>query len=586
MTKYAILQISDLHITKFQSEGNKRNFETRMENINYSRLFISTLKDLEERLNINIKSVIISGDLANKSLPKEYQKVKQFLENILCELKLDKMNFLIVPGNHDINRTHLEDKYEDYLADKGQIEPYMLHEDKFKKFKDFYDEFYKDTSEIFDVNKAISTKRYIKELNLLILGVNSVYRESFRGDDHVGYINYDNLKSELEEINKEYSDCYKIAVFHHSPKIISGHNQGIIENWSPIQELFSEYNISVYLYGHTHANLREAKNGVKKYDYVGCGSFALCDNSIGNYFNIYILEDHDENTLKFKLSTYRFMPGYEERFEIGEWKLEDDKSGEVEVLKNYLAKSTKVDQINEKPLAMLKEKENPFSEIEEDEIQQLLEQKTEEIIEYSKTINNFSLKFMNVINERKLFKSGHFHWGKNSRSHGWLDTNSLLSDYEYLKLSINSLLHLIDENSMQADLVIGIGMEGNLLAPSVAIVLGAEYTYIPVTSRQNCDFENKIGINKSKSVLMVTDTVFSGETVNQIINNNKEFFEKVDNINLVSIFYTGSLTEELKQIKNLKYRYVCDKIKINYCMNNNHQSCPIYLNRLDTIYEL
>ena len=165
MEKYAILQISDLHITELKT--NKKIYKSRMENEAYSKLFIKTLMELQEKLDINIKTIIISGDLANKATPLEYINIGKFIDDILNKLKLKNINCLIVPGNHDINRNHLEDKYGDYLAKEGEIEPYKLQDEKLSKFKNFYDKFYEDVNEKFDCNKAICNKRYIEELNLL-----------------------------------------------------------------------------------------------------------------------------------------------------------------------------------------------------------------------------------------------------------------------------------------------------------------------------------------------------------------------------------------------------------------------------------
>jgi 3',5'-cyclic AMP phosphodiesterase CpdA/orotate phosphoribosyltransferase len=587
MGKYSILHISDLHITKFISEENKKVFESRMENADYTRLFIKTLKELQDTLDICIKKIIVSGDLANRSVPSEYKLVGRFLHEIMSEIKLTDSDFVIVPGNHDINRTHLEDQYEEYIVQKGDIPPYKLHDAKLSKFKQFYDTFYEKMNEKFDPHKAICTKRYIEELGLLILGLNSVYRESFLKDDHVGCIDYESLKAELKEIESQYSDCFKVAVFHHSPQIISGHNLGVIANWSRIEELLNEYNVSVYFYGHTHASLRESKSHTKKYEYIGCGSFALSDSAIGNYFNIYTLDEQKDNALKFQLTTFRFMPGYEERFNLGKWNKDDDKSGEVEILKRYIAAKVEMHNKTEKGSEKAEASESFLSINEEDEkIDELIEESTREIITSSKVIDDCSMKFVELVKDRRLFKSGHFHWGKNSKSHGWLDTNSLLSDYESLKLSINSLLYLIRDNNITADLVIGIGMEGNLLASPISIVLGAKYTYIPVTNRENCDFENRINITECKNLLIVTDTVFSGGTVKQIFDNNSDYFSRVDNINLISIFYTGTVIEELINRNNFKFRYICNTIKIKACMNNSRESCPVYVNGLDTVYEL
>ncbi|NOW07773.1 metallophosphoesterase family protein [Clostridium beijerinckii] len=258
-SKYAILHLSDLHVEDFKSQGKGNEYRSRMCEQYYPDVLIKTLKNLKKSSKIEVKLIIISGDVANQSLPREYLKAKIFLEKLVEELELKKEQILIIPGNHDINRNYLNDQYEELVISNSELKPNTLQKEKLSKYEKFYNEFYNNDGIIFDATKAICCEKYIKDLNLLILGINSIYRESFREEDHKGEINNEALRRELKEIDRKYSNCFKVAVFHHSPKVTWGHTEGIIQNWPVVRETFMDHNINVFFYGHTHECLREKK---------------------------------------------------------------------------------------------------------------------------------------------------------------------------------------------------------------------------------------------------------------------------------------------------------------------------------------
>ena len=47
--------------------------------------------------------MILSGDVANRSTPDEYAAARSFLDKLGAEFGLSPEQFLIVPGNHDLN---------------------------------------------------------------------------------------------------------------------------------------------------------------------------------------------------------------------------------------------------------------------------------------------------------------------------------------------------------------------------------------------------------------------------------------------------------------------------------------------------
>ncbi len=82
-----ILHLSDLH---FGTLENARNW--------YDQL----AEDLINALGIKkLDALILSGDIANRSVPEEYQAAERFLKDVSTEFDLDPSRLVIVPGNHD-----------------------------------------------------------------------------------------------------------------------------------------------------------------------------------------------------------------------------------------------------------------------------------------------------------------------------------------------------------------------------------------------------------------------------------------------------------------------------------------------------
>ena len=68
--------------------------------------------DLKDNLGRSyLDAVIISGDIANNSTPKEYDAAKQFIKNLCKDFQLNPEQLVIVPGNHDLNLRLAKDAY-------------------------------------------------------------------------------------------------------------------------------------------------------------------------------------------------------------------------------------------------------------------------------------------------------------------------------------------------------------------------------------------------------------------------------------------------------------------------------------------
>lgn len=264
-----ILHLSDLHFG----------------NLDKAKLWSNQLaEDLKNELNIpSLNALILSGDIANKSTPDEYEAAQKFLDNLCQDFPLQPEQIIIVPGNHDLNWQKSKQAYtpvrrEDYdgpiINENGKKKPdhnYAIDNDssyvekqdenKYKERFLYFSNFY----------KSIKTKPYPLEYKqqyifdyfpdkkLLILGLNSAWQLDHHYRDRAS-INMNALTNALAEIrrNSEYKNCLKIAVWHH-PLDSAGSDR--ITDQGFMQQL-AVSGFRLFLHGHIH----KAETSLYRYD--------------------------------------------------------------------------------------------------------------------------------------------------------------------------------------------------------------------------------------------------------------------------------------------------------------------------------
>ncbi|MFC5873185.1 hypothetical protein ACFP3I_11370 [Chryseobacterium arachidis] len=196
-----------------------------------------------------------------------------------------------------------------------------------------------------------------------------------------------------------------------------------------------------------------------------------------------------------------------------------------------------------------------------------------------------------IIKEKKLFHQGHFHWSETSRAHNWIDIARLLENKEDLYFAQNAIIDVLEKMNLieGTDLIIGLGYEGNMIASKASIKLPVPYTYMPYSYRwlDHNKFENELHYDnedkKYKKVILITDVVNDGRTIRRLVgreDRKKEFFDNVEKIAVVSLFYTGhqelnndilnynSLPKDLKdgdeEVNNIEF-YTVQQLKIEKC---------------------
>ena len=91
-----ILHLSDLHFATADQAT-----------IAYSQL----ATDLRQQGFETLDALLVTGDLANRATPTEYEAARMFLEQVMTGFSLAPRKVMLVPGNHDVSWPHSESAY-------------------------------------------------------------------------------------------------------------------------------------------------------------------------------------------------------------------------------------------------------------------------------------------------------------------------------------------------------------------------------------------------------------------------------------------------------------------------------------------
>lgn len=253
-----VLHLSDLH---FGTEEQAR--------IWYDQL----AADLRELGCAKLDALIISGDIANRSVPEEYEAARHFLRLLTAEFPLSPQQVVLVPGNHDLNWTLSEDAYtahrrssvreklvEGRFIDGGayvEVRDEAAYPRRFAHFAKFYKDI---TGEVYPAEDDQQGLLYhFPAQDLLVLGLNSAWQIDHhfreRASIHVGA-----LGQALTRIRHDpgYAKCLKIAVWHHP---LNAPGQDRITD-SAFMQALAKAEFRLALHGHIH----KSDNSTFRYD--------------------------------------------------------------------------------------------------------------------------------------------------------------------------------------------------------------------------------------------------------------------------------------------------------------------------------
>lgn len=254
-----ILHLSDLH---FGNEADAVRWHSQLAD------------DLKNELDCHkLDALIISGDIANKSEPAEYDAAKLFLDKVCNEFGLEGSQLVIVPGNHDLNwKISKKDGYrlidtEDYggKPEEGlfipvddeviRIRDEAGYPKRFQYFSKFYESVKGCAYPLEYRDQAVL--HHFPDQNLLILGLNSSWNTDHHFKSRVS-VCPDAVSRVFNTIRDNYKDCLKFAVWHHP--LNSPFEDRITDHG--FMERLAAGGFSVCFHGHLH----KADTGLYRYD--------------------------------------------------------------------------------------------------------------------------------------------------------------------------------------------------------------------------------------------------------------------------------------------------------------------------------
>ncbi len=245
---FVILHLSDTHI------GNPKY---RTDSI---RVFDSLIEDLEKvskEFSLNPNLIIFSGDLAYGHLPEislkeQYERAGEFLDKVSNVFDLTPPIF-IIPGNHDLNRTIIDDAYMSYRDTLNETLVENMMRDNTDTFKGFlkrqseWKDFIKTKTSDFILDEALNlisgTINY-NHTKIGIVGLNSAWASQGDGEQGKLWIGKNQIERALEKVK---DTDFKIAVSHHPYGWLNESEN----NW--IKEKLQS-NFQIFLHGHEHSD--------------------------------------------------------------------------------------------------------------------------------------------------------------------------------------------------------------------------------------------------------------------------------------------------------------------------------------------
>ncbi|HWB05569.1 MAG TPA: AAA family ATPase [Verrucomicrobiales bacterium] len=259
-----VLHISDMQFGKFhrfaEKHGNPPNPRDKL----ITRL-TDDLDRLAEVNGLRPDLIICTGDLAEWGMPREFADAFDFLGKLCLYCGVPRKRCIVIPGNHDINRSNCEAYFKECQGD-GE-DPKFPWFPKWKHFKSAFDKFYAGMPDIAFTESTPWSLFVDGDLEVVVAGLNSTMAEGHdeavnaaeREDKgHHGLCTEPQLawfKERLSE--RRFEGWLRIGAVHHN--VIRGCRSDN-ENLRDAELIGSmlEDRLHLLLHGHTH----EAKAGV------------------------------------------------------------------------------------------------------------------------------------------------------------------------------------------------------------------------------------------------------------------------------------------------------------------------------------
>lgn len=274
MSAFRVLHLSDIHIGKTYKPS---------EDIAYK-----VISDIDHNGLCSLKSVVVTGDIFDGQVEVSEGLINEavcFFKTILEQInlnqeehKIDKNDFIFIPGNHDLIRVDDEEKkwskYRKFLFKFYDIIPECYNQKNFSVFKQYnkekivfigFNSCQIEKKKVFNSNYLNEIKMNINADTLAVHGINKkellniLGNEAINEYDDFGYISMAQV-TDIERKVKKLDDYNVVALFHHHfylfPEIACEFgDSSLIRNYTEFIHHLKYMNVRTVLHGHKHFDL-------------------------------------------------------------------------------------------------------------------------------------------------------------------------------------------------------------------------------------------------------------------------------------------------------------------------------------------
>ncbi len=193
---------------------------------------------------------VFTGDLTEWGKKTEFEDLRGFVDGLCKHLDLPHYRIVMIPGNHDVNRVLCENYFK-LCGEEGAL-PAPYYFEKWKYFKSFFDQFYRDIPKIQFTQEQSYTLFEIPELKCVVAGLNSAMQESHRDEDHYGFVGEEQLRwfrGQLEAYKQK--GWFRIAAVHHNVQRGAKDDNENLRDADDVKRLL-EGSVNMLLHGHVH----------------------------------------------------------------------------------------------------------------------------------------------------------------------------------------------------------------------------------------------------------------------------------------------------------------------------------------------
>jgi len=249
-----ILHLSDIQFGKHHRFGvDTSTLDAQLDTLQ-ARLN-EDLNRLKKTYGLKPDLIIFTGDLAEWGKKQEFDAVLTFIEGVIAAQQLSRDRVVLVPGNHDINRSRCEAYFKECEAeDESPKEPFWP---KWKDFKHCFDSFYQDVPAFQFIETQPWTLFELPALKVVVAGLNSTMKESHRDSDHYGWLGEGQLKwfQEQLEVFKQQG-WLRIGAIHHNVRRGAKDDDENLHDTDDLKRILSEQ-VNLLLHGHTHDGMMD-----------------------------------------------------------------------------------------------------------------------------------------------------------------------------------------------------------------------------------------------------------------------------------------------------------------------------------------